>query len=89
VAPCDALFAAPRHPYAQALLDASPIPDPAVEASRKRTRLAGEVPSPLDPPVGCAFHGRCGRADEQCRSVRPPLVAADGTHAVACHHPIG
>jgi len=76
-----ALFAAPRHPYTRMLIDA--IPD--LEMSgRPRTPVAGEVPNPLSPPAGCAFHPRCPHANERCRVERPPLVARDGA-AVACH----
>ena len=75
------LFAAPRHPYTRMLMDA--IPD--LEMSGKaRTPVAGEVPNPLAPPAGCAFHPRCPHADARCRAERPQLrpAAAD---AVACH----
>jgi oligopeptide/dipeptide ABC transporter ATP-binding protein len=84
VAPADALFARPRHPYTQALLAAVPVPDPA--RRRATVPLAGELPSPLDPPSGCRFHTRCPRADGRCRTESPVLVARDGGAAVACHH---
>ncbi|MDH5577474.1 MAG: ATP-binding cassette domain-containing protein [Betaproteobacteria bacterium] len=75
------LFATPRHPYTRMLMDA--IPD--LEMSGKpRTPVAGEVPNPLAPPAGCAFHPRCPHADARCRSERPQLrPVADG--AAACH----
>ena len=76
-----ALFERPRHPYTRLLLDT--IPD--LEMSgRDREPVAGEVPSPIDPPPGCAFHPRCPHADARCRSERPELKTVDGT-SVACH----
>jgi peptide/nickel transport system ATP-binding protein len=75
------LFAAPRHPYTRMLMDA--IPD--LEMSGKaRTPVAGEVPNPLAPPAGCAFHPRCPHAEARCRGERPQLRSAPGG-AVACH----
>jgi peptide/nickel transport system ATP-binding protein len=77
----DAVFAAPRHPYTRLLLDT--IPD--VETpNRLREPMSGEVPNPIDPPSGCAFHPRCPRAVERCKAERPPLVA-EGGWAAACH----
>ena len=78
----DALFATPRHPYTQALLSAIPRPDP--DAPRDRVVVAGDVPSPLNPPAGCHFHTRCPHARARCASDVPPLESTDG-HAVACH----
>ena len=75
------LFARPRHPYTRMLLDA--VPD--LEMSgRQRTPVAGEVPNPLSPPAGCAFHPRCPHANERCRSERPALIQRAGS-AAACH----
>lgn len=82
VAPSDVLFSKPRHPYTRLLLDT--IPD--LEMSgRDRMPVAGEVPNPINPPTGCAFHPRCPFADDRCRSERPdPKPTGDGA-LVACH----
>jgi len=75
------LFARPKHPYTRMLLDA--VPD--LEMSgRQRTPVAGEVPNPLSPPPGCAFHPRCPHANARCRTERPALIGRD-TSASACH----
>ena len=84
IATRDALFAAPRHPYTQALLAAVPLPNPALEAARPHELIAGEVPSVRNPPSGCGFHPRCPKATARCAAERPELVARDGA-AVACH----
>ena len=68
-APTDELFARPRHPYTQALLSAIPVPRP--RARRERTILAGDVPSPINPPAGCHLHLRCPHVIERCRVERP------------------
>jgi len=80
-----ALFAAPRHPYTQALLSAIPVPEPAL--GRERLLLQGDVPSPANPPAGCAFHTRCVHVRPACSAGLPPLVAEDhpAGHATACH----
>ena len=76
------LFTHPRHPYTRMLLDA--IPD--LEMSgRPRTPVAGEVPNPLNPPAGCAFHPRCPHANERCKTERPVLKATESGGRVACH----
>jgi len=80
-----ALYEAPRHPYTKALLSAVPIPDPMVEAQRERVVLGGEVPSPLHPPQGCAFHPRCPIAVEECHRIRPDLRDLGAGHEAACH----
>ena len=84
IATRDALFAAPMHPYTQALLAAVPVPDPALEATRPHQLIAGEVPSVRNPPPGCGFNPRCPRAMERCLVDRPGLEPRDGTE-VACH----
>jgi oligopeptide transport system ATP-binding protein len=78
------LYDSPRHPYTQALLAAVPIPDPALEAQRARTVLAGEVPSPLNPPSGCVFHPRCPIAIDRCRGEVPALREITPGHWAAC-----
>ena len=78
------LYAEPLHPYTKALLSAVPIPDPAVEATRERTVLKGEVPSALNPPSGCVFHPRCPIAVEECKSVVPGLKEMRPGHHAAC-----
>jgi oligopeptide/dipeptide ABC transporter ATP-binding protein len=82
VAPADELFARPRHPYSQALLSATPIADP--DQRGRRVKLAGELPSPLNPPSGCPFNPRCPLANDRCRSEMPQLRAS-GPARVACH----
>ncbi len=85
VADRDELYANPKHPYTQALLDAAPIPDPRVERARAPRALKGEIPSPLNPPSGCVFHTRCPIADEQCRREIPQVRQIGPRHIVACH----
>jgi len=75
------LFANPRHPYTRMLLDAIPKMH---DTGRARTPVQGEVPNPLKPPTGCAFHPRCPHANERCRSERPLLLTLQGLQ-VACH----
>ena len=83
-APSRALYAAPKHPYTEALLSAVPIPDPKVK--RQRIRLAGEVPSPAKPPSGCHFHTRCPIAQlPRCSQEVPKLKQSADGHWVACH----
>jgi oligopeptide/dipeptide ABC transporter ATP-binding protein len=77
------IFAAPRHPYTQALIAAAPVADP--RASRERIVLEGDVPSPLDPPKGCAFHPRCPYAFDRCRVEAPLLTPRGDGHLAACH----
>jgi len=80
------LFADPQHPYTQALLSAAPLPDPAVQRTLHRVVLAGDPPSPIDPPPGCPFHPRCPVAQDRCRVEVPVLHEVTGPgHAVACH----
>jgi peptide/nickel transport system ATP-binding protein len=81
----DELYAAPKHPYTKALLDAAPVPDPKVERAREPRALRGEIPSPLTPPSGCVFHTRCPIAGEECKREVPVFRPIAGGHMVACH----
>ena len=84
LAPRDALFATPRHPYTRALLDAVPLPDPRAARARRASPLPGELPSPLAPPSGCVFRTRCPLAEARCAHTAPPLRPV-GAGQVACH----
>jgi oligopeptide transport system ATP-binding protein len=74
----------PRHPYTRALVSAIPVPNPVVERARQRIVLAGDPPSPINPPAGCAFHPRCPYAVDRCREAVPPLVPAGERREAAC-----
>ena len=80
-----ALFTRPLHPYSRALIDAVPPPDP--RTARAQIVVPGEIPSPLDPPPGCAFHPRCPKASDLCRREAPAFRAAEAGRFVRCHHP--
>ncbi|MDA0224958.1 MAG: ATP-binding cassette domain-containing protein [Proteobacteria bacterium] len=85
LADCDELYDNPMHPYTRALLNAVPIPDPEVEATRPHQIIEGEVPSPINPPPGCVFHPRCSIAVEGCaRGAGPTLQELRPGHWVAC-----
>jgi oligopeptide/dipeptide ABC transporter ATP-binding protein len=87
-APTAELFAAPKHPYTQALLSAAVVPDPVVQRTRTRVVLEGDIPSPLAPPSGCRFRTRCPLEPEsspRSHEEEPPLVDIGGRHFVACH----
>jgi len=81
----DELYGNPLHPYTKALLSAVPIPDPVVDRTRERIMLAGDVPSPMNPPSGCNFHPRCNFACDICKEKTPELRHIQGEHWVACH----
>ena len=83
IAPKDAIFAEPQHPYTRALIAAAPLPDP--RAKRERIVIQGDVPSPMNPPPGCAFHTRCPFAVDRCRVETPVLEAKPDGRRVACH----
>jgi oligopeptide/dipeptide ABC transporter ATP-binding protein len=80
------IFHSPRHPYSQSLIAATPVPDPSRRVGR--IVLPGEVPSPANPPPGCAFHPRCSRASDECRQSAPELKPVSSDHYVACFHPL-
>ncbi len=80
----DQVLGAPLHPYTKALVSAVPIPDPNRESRRKRIVLAGDPPSPMNPPVGCPFHPRCPYMIEACKAQVPPLAAWGENHSAAC-----
>jgi oligopeptide/dipeptide ABC transporter ATP-binding protein len=79
------LYRDPRHPYTKALLSAIPVADPEIEGSRRRIMLAGEIPSPINTPPGCAFAGRCPQAQDLCRREAPMLEDKGDGHLAACH----
>ena len=79
----NSLYEEPLHPYTQALLSAIPIPDP--KKRKERIVLEGDVPSPANPPQGCAFHPRCKHALPECKEVRPLMKEVKPGHQVACH----
>jgi oligopeptide/dipeptide ABC transporter ATP-binding protein len=83
IAPKRAIFTRPQHPYSEALLEAVPVPNPTV--SKRRHLLAGDVPSPIDPPSGCRFHTRCRYVEERCKREEPPLQEISPGQWVACH----
>ncbi|RWI83714.1 dipeptide ABC transporter ATP-binding protein [Mesorhizobium sp.] len=83
LAPCEALFANPVHPYTEALIAAAPVPNPT--QVRLEVPVEGEVPSPVKPPSGCAFHPRCPLAIERCRIDVPALTRTRDGRVVACH----
>ena len=87
-APTEELFRAPLHPYTQALLSASPVPDPAAERARQRIVLRGELPDAADPPSGCHFRTRCWKARDECAAPPGPALEDRGQgHPVACLFP--
>jgi peptide/nickel transport system ATP-binding protein len=86
VAPPDALYSSPAHPYTAALLQSIPVPNPRLGVTK--ADVSGELPSPVNPPSGCRFRTRCPRADERCAAEEPIIRAVAEGHFVACHHPL-
>jgi oligopeptide/dipeptide ABC transporter ATP-binding protein len=82
ISPNKAIYQEPLHPYTQALISASPVPDP--EISKERIILQGDVPSPIDPPSGCHFHPRCLKLFDPCRAKIPKLKEIETGHFVRC-----
>jgi oligopeptide/dipeptide ABC transporter ATP-binding protein len=80
-----AIYANPQHPYTQALIAAVPVLNPRQRSRGRRVRIAGDIPSALNPPPGCRFHTRCPYAMPVCRTVEPPLDPTATGHLVACH----
>ncbi|MGL5416871.1 MAG: ABC transporter ATP-binding protein [Clostridium sp.] len=81
----DDVYLTPKHPYTKALLSAVPVPDPNYSKNNKRIVLEGDIPSPIDPPPGCRFKGRCKEAMEICTCETPELKEVSKGHFVACH----
>jgi oligopeptide/dipeptide ABC transporter ATP-binding protein len=88
LASSDELYAHPRMPYTGALMSAVPVADPRLAKTKKRQVLAGDVPSPSNPPPGCRFHTRCWKAQEVCRNEEPVLEPKEGGNLAACHFPL-
>jgi peptide/nickel transport system ATP-binding protein/oligopeptide transport system ATP-binding protein len=84
----DELYAHPRMPYTGALMSAVPVADPRLAAGRQRQVLAGDVPSPTNPPAACRFHTRCWKAQEICSTEAPELEVKEGGNIAACHFPL-
>ncbi len=82
----EAIYGRPRHPYTEALLSAAPLPDP--KAQKKKITLPGDVPSPIQPPVGCVFNPRCRYRGADCDRVVPALKEIEPGHFLSCHYPI-
>ena len=80
----DQIYDDPQHPYTKALLSAVPVPDPRLEADRKRTVLQGPFPNLIEPPIGCRFESRCPIAIERCVDEEPPLEEKARSHRAAC-----
>ena len=88
LATSEQLYAHPRMPYTGALMSAVPVPNPRLAASKRRQVLAGDVPSPSNPPPGCRFHTRCWKAQQICRTESPELTVKEGGNLAACHFPL-
>ena len=85
VAASGEMYKNPQHPYTKALFSAIPVADPEFEKTRQRVILSGSVPSPVNPPAGCRFCGRCPLAMDKCQESDPPMVEIAPGHFCACH----
>lgn len=85
LAESEVLYNNPKHPYTEALMSAIPIADPDIEESRERIMLSGDVPSPINIPVGCKFQGRCNKCMDICKKEVPQFKEVEKNHFVACH----
>lgn len=85
LAPSYELYTNPKHPYTEALMSAIPIPDPELEEGKKRIKIEGEIPSPINPKPGCRFASRCRYAADVCRQETPELKEIEPEHFAACH----
>lgn len=88
LAPKEQLFLNPLHPYTEGLISAIPIPDPKLRHQREQIILEGDVPNPVNPPSGCAFHTRCPYATEKCAIQQPKMEEIEPGHFVSCHYPL-
>ena len=88
LASSEELYSHPRHPYTGALMSAVPVADPRLASGKKRQILAGDVPSPTNPPKACRFHTRCYKAQAVCAETEPPLEGKEGGNLAACHFPL-
>jgi peptide/nickel transport system ATP-binding protein/oligopeptide transport system ATP-binding protein len=88
LAPNEALYDHPRHPYTGALLSAVPVPDPRLSEARRRDVPPGDVPSPTNPPPACRFHPRCPKVQPICSQEEPPLEPKGAGSIAACHFPL-
>jgi oligopeptide/dipeptide ABC transporter ATP-binding protein len=79
------IFSNPLHPYTQALINAIPTPNPRIQRTREKITLEGDLPSPLNPPLGCRFHTRCPYAEERCTMEEPKWREVEPAHWVSCH----
>jgi peptide/nickel transport system ATP-binding protein len=86
--PAPRIYETPAHPYTRGLIDAIPVPDPAVERAKRGTSIRGELPSAVTPPSGCRFRTRCALATELCAQQEPPLRVFGPGHVAACHYPL-
>jgi len=84
IADADEIFEKPLHPYTKALFSSIPIPDPKIARSRKRIKIIGEPPSPINLPLGCRFHPRCPYVMDRCRREEPPMIEVKPKHYITC-----